>query len=662
MGFRSGLLIGGILLLTILSTFILMDINNVMLQRISLGALIIALGMLVDNAIVVVDGILIGAQRGLSKKDAAIHIVQQTMWPLFGATCVAILAFAAIGTSQDSTGEYCKSLYQVLLYSLMMSWVLAVTVTPLAGIMFLKVKKLEGDSQPYDGAFYQAYKKLLVWCMRGRYVTVIVLAITLGVAIYGFGFVKRSFFPDSTRPQFMVHFWMPQGTDIRRTQQEVAKFEDFIRKQDEVTDVTTVIGQGALRFLLTYTPEEPNSAYGLALVSVKDYRTINDLMVRCQKFLDENCPEAQTFCRRFMLGPGDANKIQVRLRGPDPDVLRELSVKVEKIMRDEPDAVDINTDWRQRVPLIRPIVSDIAARNVGLTRKQIANAIEVVTDGKTVGYYRERDELIPIVFRAPESERQNVSELANIQVYSPVVKAFIPIRQVVTKFKTTSENQIIRRRNRLPTLTVRCDPKSGPATVAFNKLRPKIDAIPLPPGYSREWGGEYEDSRDAQAGLSAMLPVIFLFMVLLVIILFNSIRQPLVIFCTVPLAVIGVTIGLLVMKQPFGFMAMLGFLSLTGMLIKNSVVLIDEINAQLATGKDPFEAVVDSGVSRMRPVMMAAMTTVLGMIPLVADAFFVAMAVTIMFGLTFATVLTLIVVPTLYTVFFNIKEQKEAVA
>jgi multidrug efflux pump subunit AcrB len=246
-----------------------------------------------------------------------------------------------------------------------------------------------------------------------------------------------------------------------------------------------------------------------------------------------------------------------------------------------------------------------------------------------------------------------------VQIYSPTAKAFIPIRQVVTEIATLSENQIIRRRNRLPTLTVRCDPKSGPATPVFNKLRPKIDAIPLPPGYTREWGGEYENSRDAQAGLAAKLPVIFLFMVLLVIILFDSIRKPLVIFCTVPLAVIGVTVGLLVMKQPFGFMALLGFLSLSGMLIKNSIVLIDEINAQMASGKDPFDAVADSGVSRMRPVMMAAMTTVLGMIPLVADAFFVAMAVTIMFGLTFATVLTLVVVPTLYTVFFNIKPTKK---
>jgi multidrug efflux pump subunit AcrB len=656
MGLRSGILIGGILLLTVLATFILMDINGIMLERISLGALIIALGMLVDNAIVVVEGILINAQKGMSKKDGAIAIVKQTMWPLFGATVVAVLAFAAIGASQDSTGEYCRSLYQVILYSLTLSWVLAITTTPLAGVTFLKPKKLEGDEDPYKGKLFQIYKKLLVLCMRKSYLTVLVLVGLLVLSIYGFGFVDKSFFPDSTRPQFMVHFWMPQGTHINETENSIKSMEKYLLEQEEVTDITSVTGQGAMRFLLTYTPEEPNPAYGLVLISVEDYRVIDTLIKRIQKYLNENYPDAQAFCRRFMLGPGDANKIQVRLRGPDPDVLRELSVKIEKVMQDEPDAVDINTDWRQRVPLLRPVISETAARNVGLTRRQIASTLQAATEGITVGKYREGDELIPIVYRSPERERNDVRELANVQIYSPIAKGFIPIQQVITEIKTVSENQIIRRRNRLPTLTVRCDPKSGSASIVFEKLRPKIDAITLPEGYSLEWGGEYENSGDAQKALAAKLPVIFIIMVLVVIVLFNSIKKPLIIFMTVPLAIIGVTVGLLLMDQPFGFMALLGFLSLMGMLIKNSIVLIDEINIQIASGKDHFNAVVDSGVSRVRPVSMAAMTTVLGMVPLLTDAFFVAMAVTIMFGLTFATVLTLVVVPVLYTIFFKIRE------
>lgn len=578
------------------------------------------------------------------------------MWPLFGATVVAVLAFAAIGTSPDSTGEYCRSLYQVLLYSLMLSWVLAITTTPLSGVSFLKIKKQGEGKDPYSGKLFQIYKKLLMFCIQKRYLTISVLVGLLALSIYGFGFVDKSFFPDSTRPQFMVHFWMPQGTHIKETEKQINSFEEYLLQQDEVTDIASVIGQGALRFLLTYAPEEPNPAYGLVLVSVDDYRVIDDLMLRVQQHLDEQYPDAQAFCRRFMLGPGDANKIQVRLRGADPDVLRQLSVQVEQIMQNEPQAIDVNTDWRQRVPLLRPIVSETAARNAGLTRQQVASALQGVTEGITVGQYREGDELIPIVYRSPASEREDVTELANVQIYSPIAQGFIPIRQVVTGSKMVSENQIIRRRNRLPTLTVRCDPKSGPASVILERLKPKIDAISPPEGYSLEWGGEYENSAEAQQGLAGKLPLILLMMVLVVIILFNSIKKPMIIFLTVPLAIIGVTCGLLLMGQPFGFMALLGFLSLMGMLIKNSIVLIDEINTQMATGKDPFMAVVDSGVSRMRPVSMAAMTTVLGMIPLLTDAFFVSMAVTIMFGLTFATILTLVVVPVLYTIFFRIKE------
>ncbi len=241
----------------------------------------------------------------------------------------------------------------------------------------------------------------------------------------------------------MVHFWMPQATHINETEKNIASVEKYLLQQEEVTDITSVVGQGTMRFLLTYTPEEPNPAYGLVLVSVKDHRLIDTLMERIQQYLKENYPDAQALCRRFMLGPGDANKIQVRLRSPDPDVLRELSVQVEEIMQDEPDAVDINTDWRQRVPLLRPIVSETAARNAGLTRQQITLALQAAIEGITVGQYREGDELIPIIYRSPESERDNVTELANVQMYSPIARGFIPIRQVVGEMKMVSENQII---------------------------------------------------------------------------------------------------------------------------------------------------------------------------------------------------------------------------
>ncbi len=536
-------------------------------------------------------------------------------------------------------------------------WLLAITVTPLLGTMFLKVKPVGEGAQadPYGGVLFRGYKAFLTLCLRRRWATLAVMAGLLALAIFGFGFVERSFFPDSTRPQFMVHYWLPQGTHISQTDADLKKIERRLLEFDEITDVSAFVGQGSLRFMLTYQPEEANSAYGMLLVSVKDYKKIDAIIPKVQSYLDETYPDALAFSRKFVLGPGDPSKIQARFRGSDPDELRRLAAKTREIMLDDPQATDVLDDWRHRTPLVRPTVAEVQARNAGITRREVAATLNTAFSGTQIGVYREGDDLLPMIVRPPEIERNDVANLHDIQIWSPVAGKAIPLSQVVLGFETRSENSIIRRRNRLPTLTVKCDPKAGPASKVFERLRPQVEAIALPAGYSLQWGGEYENSADAQAALVGKLPIVGLLMVLVVIFLFNSIRQPLAIFLVVPLALIGVTAGLLLTDQPFGFMAMLGFLSLTGMLIKNAIVLVDEINLQLSEGKASFAAVVDAGVSRIRPVSMAALTTVLGMIPLLVDAFFVAMAVTIMFGLAFATVLTMIVVPVLYTVFHRIK-------
>jgi multidrug efflux pump subunit AcrB len=659
MGLRSSILIGGVLILTICATFMLMQIKGVMLERISLGALIIALGMLVDNAIVVVEGIIVNMQRGDKPEKAAVKIVNQTMWPLLGATIVAILAFAAIGASQDSTGEYCRSLYSVIMFSLFLSWVLAITTTPLLGVMFLKPGKQEEGADPYAGKMFQAYKKLLEFAIRRRWGTIILMVVMLFLAGAGFKKVRKSFFPDSTRPQFMVHFWLPQGTHIEKTRACVEQIEEQMLKKEGVTGLSSFVGGGSLRFLLTYTPEEDNDAYALFLVDVEDYKKVPELIADLEKQIAPQFPDAMFYGRRFVLGPGDPNKIQVRISGPDFDVLRGLSDQVKEIMLDEPTTKDVWIDWRNRVPLMQPVVAEAQAHYTGITRRDIAHAMQRSLVGIEVGVYREKDELLPIILRAPEMERTNVVDIASIQVYNPIAGRTVPISQVVSSFETVSENTLVRRRNRKPTIWIKGDPAVGEASQVLAKLQPRIiEQVKLPPGYALEWAGEYEDSSDAQAALASNLPVIGILIVLIVITLFNSLRKPLIIFLTVPLAAIGVTLGLLVMNQPFGFMALLGFMSLAGMLIKNAIVLVDEIGLQTAEGKDPYDAVVGSGLSRCRPVAMAAATTVLGMIPLVPDAFFVSMAVTIMFGLTFATILTLIVVPTLYTMVFRIKIPK----
>ena len=657
MGFRSAAIIGFILLLTILATFIFMSPWHVSLERISLGALVIALGMLVDNAIVVVDGVLVRTQRGQDAASAAADVVRQSAIPLLGATAVAILAFGAIGLSNDSTGEFCRSLFQVVFLSLGLSWITGVTVTPLLCVMFLKPSAPTAATETtalYGGRFYRMYRWFLGTAIRFRWATVSLVLVLFGLSLWGFRFVDQSFFPDSTRPQFMVNVWLPQGTHIAETLQVVEQAEGYLAQLDGATHVSSFVGAGGLRFLLTYAPERPNSAYAQFLVDVDDYRKIDLLLPQVERELVERIPDIEVFTRRFALGPGGGGKVQARWLGPNRSVLRELAEKTIAILERDGAATAINTDWRQRVKLLRPIVADEEANNAGVNKQDVALAIKSSFEGERIGVFRENDELLPIVFRATEEERNDVASIENLQIWSPAAQQSIPLRQVVSGFETAFEDEIIQRLNRKTTITIHADPERGTAASLFARVRPEIEALVPGPEYELQWWGEYRDSSRAQAGIAASLPFFLLTMVLIVVAMFNALRQPLVIWLTVPLATIGVTGGLLLAQQPFGFMALLGFLSLSGMLIKNAIVLIDEIETQRRTGLPPYRAVVESGVSRLRPVAMAAATTALGMLPLLTDAFFVAMAVTIIAGLVVATTLTMVVVPVFYAVFFRI--------
>ena len=661
MGLRSGMLIGLVLVQTILASFIFLQPMGVALERISLGALIIALGMLVDNAIVIVDGTLVKLQQGIDPETAAKDTVAQSAIPLLGATIIAILAFAAIGTSDDSTGEFTRSLYQVVLVSLLMSWVTAVTLTPLLCVMFLKPPKSGaindgGEAKdPYDTRFYNIFKSVLRVCIGWRWVSVGVVVSMFAASLYGFGMIESSFFPPSTRPQFTVDVWLPAGTSIDATREQVEEIEDYLETLPEVRHISSLIGQGGLRFLLTYTPEKLNSAYAQLLVDVDNAEVIGDLLPRIEKDLVEIAPDALTYAARFQLGPGSTGKVQARFSGPDIEILRGLANQAMALYGDDPDAKSIRTDWQGKVKRIAPIIADQAADANGIQRPDVARVMLAAFQGEPIGSYREKDLMLPIIMRAPEAERSNVSSMRDLQIYSPAAGAMIPLRQVVSGFSTLFEDEIIVRRDRIRTITVYCDPVVGQPSSLFARLRPQVEALELPPGYTLEWGGEYEDSGNAQAALARSVPVFMLLMVLITVGLFNSLKQPLVIWLNVPLALIGVTVGLLVTHQPFGFMSILGFLSLMGMLIKNAIVLVDQINFEIAAGKAQLAAIVDSCASRLRPVAMAAATTALGMIPLVTDAFFSSMAVTIIFGLIFATVLTMVILPVFYSIVFRVR-------
>ncbi len=655
MGLRTGIVIGAVLLITVAGTLFIMDLYNIELQRISLGALVIALGMLVDNAIVVAEGMLVRMNSGMSATEAARDSVGKTIWALLGGTIIGILAFSAIGLSPDNTGEFASSLFYVILISLSLSWVTAISTTPLLCALLLKPDPKAEDKDPYAGVVFSVYRGIVATVIRLRWLYLAAVVGLFALAVYGFGYVKSGFFPDSNTPILFVDIWEPEGTDIRTTRDDTLRVSEFLRQQPGVVQTTSVVGGPHQRFTLVYDSREPAPIYSQIIVRTETREQIPAVWNATSEYMRENMPWTDPIIKALRIGPGRDAKIEARFSGPDAELLRRLSEQAEAIMRGDGYAVDIRNDWRSPVKVPTPIFNEQVGRQLGVDREALGAGLRAFSDGSDVGVYRDGNRLLPIRLRAPEDERGDIDKVRDVQVWSPVLSRSVPMSQVVSGYETRWENAVIRGRNRIQTIIASCNPHDGGAGPLFERLRPQIEAIKLPAGYTLEWGGEYEDSQNAQAGLGRSLPVGFLLMILTSIFLFGKLRQPTIIWLTVPLAIVGITAGLLTTGGAFDFMSLLGALSLVGLLIKNAIVLIEEIDQQIETGKEPYNALLDSCVGRMRPVVLAAATTILGLIPLLSDVFFVNMSVTIMAGLGFASILTLTVIPTLYAVFFRVK-------
>ncbi|ASP48307.1 efflux RND transporter permease subunit [Cognaticolwellia beringensis] len=661
MGLNSGIVIGSVLLLTIFATLATMDASGIPMHRISLGALIIALGMMVDNAIVVTEGMLVGIKKGQKKLAVATEVVKQTKWPLLGGTLVGIVAFAPIGLAPGDTAEFTGHLFWVILISLLYSWLFAVTLTPLFCYMLFKQDKNAEQSQEKPNKLISGYQSLITAALHHRWLTVAIVIGMFATSMWGFKFVKSGFFPASTTPQMVVDFWLPEGTDIEKTKKNMLQLEAYIQKLEGVEGVQTLIGGGGLRFMLIYGSESPNSSYGQILTKVDDYKKLDAMLPQVQNYIDQSFPDAQGKVWRFVMGPGGGSKIEATFKGPKPSVLRELAEQAKAIMVRDGGALSIKDTWRQQVRVIEPQYSPVNAQRAGVDRKSVSDALQKNFTGQTVGLYREGDELIPIIVRAPAKERLQITDISNIQVLSQLTGKTVPLAQVTDGFKTIWRDGILKREDRIWTIKAQSDPVSGQlASEVFNRIRPQIEAIALPDGYTLEWDGEYGQSKESNEMLASTIPLGLLAMVLIVVVLFNAIKQPIIIWLVVPLALIGVVVGLVTTQIPLEFMGILGLLSLSGLLIKNAIVLVDQMDMEIRSGKARFDAVVDSANSRMRPVMMGTLTTVLGVIPLYFDAFFQSMAVVLVFGLLFATLLTLILIPVLYTIFMKISPQEIA--
>jgi multidrug efflux pump subunit AcrB len=658
MGLRSGLLIGSGLIFSILGTIIIMNAMGISMHRSSLAAIIIAMGMLVDNAIVVTDGALVDIQRGLNRKKAIIRVSKLTSMPLLGATLIAILAFLPVFLAPNAAGEINHDLFLVLAISLSLSWIFAMTQTAITNDQFLKTPKSIKD--PYDNKFYTSFTNFLTRVIQYKWISLSVVVLSLFFSLMLFGKVKKAFFAPLEKSYTLVDYWLPEGTSINKVREDLKQAEsDLFIKFPEVLNVTTSLGQTPPRYMLPVQVIKQNSSFGQLIIETNNADEAEIIKPKLRVYFAETFPDASAQIKGYIAGPPIPYKVEARFMGPDPDVLHNLAEKAKSIMHQQPECSEIKDDWRNQVLTWEPQFSSLKANRVGITRSDLGSAIQRLTSsGLIIGQYRENEEKLPMVLKVDNESQNSIESISNTGVWGLNSKTSVPLKEVVDNIDISWKNSVIQKYNQERAITVQCNPvdpfMSGATLLAL--VKEDIEAIELPDGYKMMWDGEYKPSMEANEATGTYFPLAMLLIVLIIVMLFNNIRQSLIVILIIPLQLIGVAFGLFITNSVFGFMAIVGFLGLMGMVLKNAIVLMDQIKINLdKEGVIPFNAIIKAAISRMRPVFLAALTTMLGMLPLVSDPMFSSMAITIIFGLMFATVLTLIGVPLLYSLFFKVK-------
>ncbi|MEE9122432.1 MAG: efflux RND transporter permease subunit [Syntrophobacteria bacterium] len=669
LGLRTGLIVGTIVPLTMIITLVLMRVLGIELHRITLATLIISLGLLVDNGIVMAEEIGRRMLEGEARRDAAINAGKTLALPLLTSTLTTILAFVPLAMAPNVTGEYLSSMATVIAITLLTSWVLATMVTPLNCYWFLKPKALteEEIQAQYQKPMYRRYKGLLTFVLHNRVVVIGVVAGLMVGSIALMGLVRKQFMPDAARNQYMIYFDVPAGYGSNAMDHTAVRFIEWLEDENtnpEVVGTIAYVGFGGPRFFQTFGPRAPAPNISFILVTTKDNDSIFPSMDRTRKYLDENFPEAYARIKKFWLGANETGLVEVRISGSGHDTIYELSERVMAAMRDIPGTTGIFNDWENRVTKILVDIDQPRARRAGVTSEEIANSLNAFFSGSPITDYRERDKAIPVMFRAIGAERKTLDRLRTVEVYSSTRNESVPLTQVADLKAETMYNQIYRR-NLLPTVTVEAKHLWLQAAELEEALLPALDKImkDLPPGYFWEWGGESENSAKAQNALAIFIPHALAAMILLMVWQFNSYAKPAIIFITIPLVLIGAAPGMLLTGAFFGFMAILGFLSLAGIIINNAIVLLDSIQNEIDGGAKPYDAVLTACLTRFKPVLMTTLTTILGLVSLMIppDPMFFAMGVVISFGLAAGSLLTLVLVPALYTMFFKVKAEESVV-
>lgn len=651
-GMKNGILIGSGLVFSIFGTLIYMYGTGIALQRMSLAAIIIAMGMLVDNAIVVYDATLVNMQRGMRKRTAILSAVGTTAMPLLGATLIAVLTFLPVYLSPHITGELLSSLFIVIAVSLLLSWVLAISQNVFFVQEFVRrprPEELKGEL--FQGRLYDRFRRALRWTIRRRYA---VLAGMLGLLLLSgmaFRMIPQQFMPLLNKQYFSVDMWLPEGTRVEETARQAEALADTLMRRAGVRHVSVFVGQTPPRYYLANAAYGPQSNYAQCLVEAESPSVARQMQAGLQDELSQCFSDALVRVNRFELNSIPQALIEARFCGDDPRVLDSLTQAAIDVMRRNPKVMNARNEWGNKAMMLRAAYDPVKAGRLGLGKADLMTAVKSTGDGTAVGIYRDGDKQVPVLLRTAGGNNLSQDGLGDLAVWNGHNSA--PLAQLTDSIALAWEWPLVKTYNRQLSMAAQCDVRPGHTMKeVLGEIRSEIEQMQLPPGYTFFWDSQYKDQKEAMAALTKYFPLALVLLVLILVALFGNFRQPLLIFLILPLSVIGVVIGMLVTGFQFGFFCIAGWLGLLGMIIKNVIVLVDEVNLQRKAGVKASDAIVEATVSRTRPVLMAAVTTIFGSIPLLFDVVFGGMAATIVFGLSFATLLTLFVTPALYAVFY----------